>query len=80
MSEMPDFQTLDELVTFWDEHDLTDYWDELKEVSADEAMPSYTHRVSLELPLDTLMEAIEQLPLDDARQLYNRLGERLGSM
>ena len=80
MSAIPDFQTLDELVAFWDEHDFTDYWDELEEASAEEAMPSYSHRVSIELPLDTLIEAIQQLPLEDVRQLYDRLGARLGSI
>ena len=38
LNEMPAFQTLAE-VAFWEEHDLADYWDELEEVSLDEAMP-----------------------------------------
>ena len=78
MSRMPDFRTLDELVEFWETHDFSDYWDELEAAEPEEAQPSYPHRASIELPLDTLLEAIEQLPLKDARRIYERLGERLG--
>ncbi len=77
MSKIPDFNTLDELVEFWEQHDFADYWDELEEAAPEEAQPGSPHRVSLELPLDTLLEAIEHLPLEDARQIYDRLGERL---
>lgn len=77
MSKIPDFQTLDELVEFWENHDFADYWDELEEVDSEEAMPSFSRQVSIQLPLNTLIEAIDQLPIEDARQVYKRLGERL---
>jgi len=38
MSKLPQFQTLDELVAFWDDHDFTDYVDEMEEV-AEEGIP-----------------------------------------
>ena len=78
MNRMPDFQTLDELVEFWETHDFSDYWDELEAAEPEAAQPGYPHRAPIELPLDTLLEAIEQLPLEDARRIYERLGERLG--
>ncbi len=30
---LPQFQTLDELVVFWDNHDFTDYIDQMEEVT-----------------------------------------------
>jgi hypothetical protein len=37
---LPNFQGLDEVIEFWEEHDFADFWDELEEVSAEEAMPT----------------------------------------
>ena len=69
-------KTLDELVEFWDEHDFADYWDDLEEVDAREAAPGY-RRTACELPLEELIEAVDHLPVEDARRLYRRLAERL---
>lgn len=33
MTQLPNFATLDEEVTFWENNDSADYWDELEEVS-----------------------------------------------
>lgn len=33
MSEIPDFQTLDEAVEFWETHDSADLWDEMEPVA-----------------------------------------------
>jgi hypothetical protein len=38
MDKLPQFQTLDELVAFWDDHDFTDYVDEMEEVG-EEGLP-----------------------------------------
>jgi hypothetical protein len=38
MDKPPQFQILDELVAFWDEHDFADYMDEMEEV-AEEGLP-----------------------------------------
>jgi YgiT-type zinc finger domain-containing protein len=32
MAKIPDFQTLDEAVEFWESHDSTDYWEDMEEV------------------------------------------------
>ncbi len=76
-NRLPEFQTLDELVEFWEEHDFGKYWDDLEEVTSAEAAPDFSHSVTIELPLETLMEAVERLNMEDARQLYERLSERL---
>ena len=76
---IPDFQTLDELVAFWDDHDFADYWDDLEEVAPAEAMPDRSHRVSVELPFDVLLGAIERLSSEDARRVYERLEKRFGN-
>jgi YgiT-type zinc finger domain-containing protein len=33
MDKIPDFETLDEVVRFWESHDSADYWEELEEVT-----------------------------------------------
>jgi hypothetical protein len=35
MAKIPDFETLDEAVEFWESHDTADYWEELEEVAFD---------------------------------------------
>lgn len=32
MKNIPDFQTIDEAVSFWETHDSANYWDEMEEV------------------------------------------------
>lgn len=32
MEKIPEFETLDEAVEFWESHDTADYWEELEEV------------------------------------------------
>ena len=50
MDKLPQFQTLDELVAFWDDHDFTDYVDEMEEV-AEEGMPGQ-EQPTLQIALD----------------------------
>jgi hypothetical protein len=77
MGNIPDFQTLDQLIEFWEEHDFAEHWDEFEEVGAEEAAPDYSHRVTIALPLDVLLDAIERLSVEDARQVYKKISERL---
>lgn len=35
MTKIPDFETLDEAVEFWESHDSTDYWEDMEEVQFD---------------------------------------------
>jgi YgiT-type zinc finger domain-containing protein len=32
MAKIPDFETLDEAVEFWESHDSSDYWEDMEEV------------------------------------------------
>lgn len=50
MGKLPQFQTLDELVAFWDDHDFTDYVDEMTEVD-EEGLPGQ-RRPMLQFALD----------------------------
>ncbi len=49
MSKLPQFETLDELVEFWETHDFTDYLDEMEEVDLD---PLLTEPTVLHIPLE----------------------------
>ena len=40
MAKLPKFETLDELVAFWDTHDFTDYLDEMDEADLDRSTGS----------------------------------------
>lgn len=35
MNDIPNFQTIDEAVSFWETHDSADFWDEMDEVDID---------------------------------------------
>ena len=35
MAKIPEFETLDEAVEFWETHDSTDYWEDMKDVQFD---------------------------------------------
>lgn len=45
---IPDFDTLQEFQRFWDNHDLSNYWDKLKEVSFDVDIKSRRNLVAIE--------------------------------
>ncbi len=47
-STPPRFETLEELVEFFDSHDLGDYWDELPEAHFDVAMKRRKRLVAIE--------------------------------
>ena len=49
MSKLPQFETLDELVDFWETHDFTDYLDVLEEIDLD-TLP--TKPAVLHIPLE----------------------------
>jgi len=51
MSKIPQFQTLDELIAFWETHDFTDYMDVMEEVPFEEGAPG-RKTMSLRVLLD----------------------------
>ena len=46
MDKPSQFQTLDELVAFWDEHDFTDYVDEMEEVVEEGRLPGQKQQMA----------------------------------
>jgi len=54
IAELPKFETLDELVAFWDIHDFTDYLDEMEEVDLETGLPGHIPE-SLRIRLDKVL-------------------------
>jgi len=71
MNKFPDFQSLDELVAFWEKHDAADYADDFEEVGS-EAMPGVRRRV-LEIELDDELFA----ELDSLAKKLGKTSDRL---
>lgn len=44
---LPDFKSLDELIEFFDRHDLGEYWDQLPEVTFEVDIQRETHLFAL---------------------------------
>jgi predicted HicB family RNase H-like nuclease len=62
MNKLPQFESLDELVEFWEIHDFTDYIDEMEEIDFDTLS---SERVTLRItlapePLAKLTEMADQ--------------------
>ncbi len=61
MAKLPKFETLDELVAFWDTHNFTDYLDEMEEVDLETGLPGHTPE-SLRIRLDkVLMQKLREI-------------------
>ena len=58
MAKIPEFETLDEAVEFWETHDSTDYWEDLEEVQFDVDL----HKNLLHPKLIVLTHHPEQCP------------------
>jgi hypothetical protein len=54
IAKLPKFETLDEIVAFWDTHDFTNYLDEMEEVDLEVGLPGHTPE-SLHVPLDEVL-------------------------
>lgn len=39
MKNVPNFQTIDEAVSFWERHDSADFWDEMEEIEFEVQLP-----------------------------------------
>ena len=57
-SRIPEFASREEEAEFWDTHDITDYWDELKPVKV-KFSESIDHAVIVRFDLDTFNELLE---------------------
>ena len=77
--KLPRFETLDELVEFWDTHDFTDYMDEMEEVDLD-SLPTEPSTLPVTLdpePLAKLTQIANQKGVSPATLLKSWIEERL---
>jgi hypothetical protein len=79
MSKLPQFETLDELVGFWETHDLTDYLGEMEAVDFDSlpTEPTILH-IPLEAePLAKLTQIAAEQGIAPTRLVRSWIEERL---
>ena len=79
MSKLPQFETLDELVAFWETHDFTDYLDEMEEVDLD-ALPTQStvlHIILESEPLAKLAQMAARQGITPNRLVRSWIEERL---
>jgi hypothetical protein len=77
-----EFESLDELVDFFDTHDMGDYWESLPEAEFDVDIQHRTHVFSLEEALVERLTAISKAKRVPSERLINvwlweKLGEQL---
>jgi hypothetical protein len=79
MNKLPHFETLDELVEFWETHDFTDYIDEMEEVDFDTlSAERATLRITLAPePLAKLAKMADQRGLTPNTLVQTWIEERL---
>lgn len=76
--DMPRTDSISELASFWDSHDVTDYEKNLEEISE----PVFDNKVSVNVPLDTSeFEDIEKIArtkgISDSELLREWIREKL---
>lgn len=79
---MPKFGSLDELVSFFDTHDMGEYWDSLPEVEFEIDIQRRTHVFSLDEDLVDRLTAVSRARHVPSERLINvwlweKLGEQL---
>jgi hypothetical protein len=79
---MPKFNSLDDLVSFFDAHDMGDYWDSLPEAEFDVDIRRRTHFFCLEEALVERLTAVSKAKHVPSERLINvwlweKLGEQL---
>ncbi len=80
--EMPEFSSLDDLVNFFDTHDMGEYWDSLPEVEFEIDIQRRTHVFSLDEDLVDRLTAVSRARHVPSERLINvwlweKLGEQL---
>lgn len=55
-----EFRTITEAAEFWDSHDLADYWEDTREVSADVKVPPIPRYVPLDKEIAELIAEVAQ--------------------
>ncbi len=70
--ELPTFDSLDELVEFFDTHDMGDYWEGMPEAQVDVSLNDRTHLIAIDAELAGRLAAI-------ARQRQTSTGSLIDS-
>lgn len=75
---LPKFESLDELVDYFDHHDLGDYWEEMPEVAFEIDIQTKTHLFALEDELvDDLSRVAKKQHIASAKLINLWLKEKL---
>jgi len=69
--ELPHFSSIDELVDFFETHDLGEYWDQMPEVHFDVDVKKKTHILFIDEDLADRLTEIAKAKRIPARQLAN---------
>ena len=68
---MPRFASLDELVEFFDTHDMGEYWDEMPEAHFEVDIRTRTHLFAIDEDLATEISEIARLRQTSSQMLVN---------
>ena len=68
---MPHFASLDELVEFFDTHDLGEYWDQMPEAHFEVDIKTKTHLFAIDDELATRLSEIARLRQTPSQMLVN---------
>ena len=68
---MPHFASLDELVEFFDTHDLGEYWDQMPEAHFEVDIKTKTHLFAIDDDLATRLSEIARLRQTPSQMLVN---------
>ena len=75
---LPEFDSVDALVDFFDEHDLGDYWDNLSDTRFDIAIRRRRHLVALDEKVASRLSEVARVKKVSSEKLLNSwLRERL---
>jgi hypothetical protein len=69
--KLPQFASIDDLVDFFDTHDLGDYWDQMPEVAFDIDLQQTTHLFALDADLSDKLTKIAKTKHVPAEVLIN---------
>lgn len=69
--DLPDFESLDELVEFFDDHDLGEYWDQMPEATFEVDIQHKTHLFALDVELANQLTKVARAKQTSSQSLIN---------
>ena len=69
---LPEFESLDELVGFFDSHDMGEYWEELPEADFDIDIKTRKHLVAIDEEIIPKLDEIAKSKKVSSQRLINR--------